>query len=480
MAGGLVWHMSDVIAATGGELVQGKGNEMFENISIDSRTLGKGDLFVAIQGQQHDGHDFIDRVLAQGAGGVMIDQAHASRINTPRATGRGARVVVKDTVVALGDLARHRRRSVNPRVAAITGTNGKTSTKEMAAMVCGRRYRVLATTGNFNNEIGLPLTLLRLEKGHQVAILEMGMNAPGEIGRLAKICEPDMGVVLNVGAGHLEGVENIDGVARAKAELLEALTDKDTAIVNADDMRVMKMAQKVRGRVVTYGMRQKADITAASVRRQDGRVCFDLCLSATDEQVAVALPASGTFMVSNALAAAAIGAGLGLSAPEIKAGLENFSPVPGRMTITQTRAGFTLVDDTYNANPESMKAALAGLRELKGAGRGILIMGDMFELGDHAPVMHGKTGVMAAESGVDRLYVTGEFAEAVAGGAAAAGMTPEKIMIESKETIIEAVCPVLEPGDWVLVKGSRGMRMETVVQALSAYGNGAADREGGR
>ncbi|MDY6832768.1 MAG: UDP-N-acetylmuramoyl-tripeptide--D-alanyl-D-alanine ligase [Thermodesulfobacteriota bacterium] len=472
--------MSDVITATGGELIRGTGNEVFDNISIDSRTLGKGDLFVAIQGQHHDGHDFIDHVLAQGAGGVMIDQAHASRMGTPQAAGREARVVVKDTVVALGDLARHRRRSVNPRVAAITGTNGKTSTKEMAAMICGRRYRVLATAGNFNNEIGLPLTLLRLGKEHQVAILEMGMNAPGEIGRLAKICEPDMGVVLNVGAGHLEGVENIDGVARAKAELFETLTEKDTAIVNVDDPRVMKMAQKARGRVVTYGMGQQADITATSVRREEGRVCFDLCLSATGERATVALPVSGTFMVSNALAAAAIGAGLGLSAAEIKAGLEGFSPVPGRMTITQTRAGFTLVDDTYNANPESMKAALSGLRELKGAGRGILIMGDMFELGDHAPVMHGKTGVMAAESGVDRLYVTGEFAEAVAGGAASAGMTPEKIMTGSKEAIIEAVCPVLRPGDWVLVKGSRGMGMETVVQALSAYGNGVAGRKGGR
>lgn len=480
MADQRAWNIRDVAAVTDGELAAGAGHETFDGISIDSRTLQKGELFVAIAGQRYDGHDFIDQVLAQGAGGVMIDRTHAAAGIGTRIKSAGAPcVVVENTVRALGDLARHRRRVLNPRVAAITGTNGKTTTKEMAASVCRQRYRVLSTAGNFNNEIGLPLTLFRLEKQHRVAVLELGMSAPGEMGRLAKICEPDLGVVLNVGAGHLAGLESLDGVAKAKGELIEGLGKRGVAVLNADDARVARMAEKAPGRVITWGVSPGADVRAESVRRSEGRVCFDLILPG-GRRTAVALPVAGAFMVSNALAAAAVGEEFGVSAAEIKAGLEGFSPVPGRMTVVQTRAGFTLVDDTYNANPESMKAALTGLRELKGAGRGILIMGDMFELGDHAPLMHGKTGVMAAESGVNRLYVTGEFAEAVAGGAASAGMAPEKIMTGSKEEIIAAACSVLGPGDWVLVKGSRGMRMETVVRALLAHGDGATETKGSR
>ncbi|OQX64063.1 MAG: hypothetical protein B5M56_01095 [Desulfococcus sp. 4484_241] len=473
----LLWKAAEVARAAEGRLLSGSGETHFDRIVINSRLIEEKDLFVAIKGTRHDGHDFVAEVIGKGVRGVVVEHSGAPAL-MPMLESRGAVcVAVEDTTVALGRLARYRRRIVGPKVVAITGTSGKTTTRAITEAVCGRACRVLATHGNLNNAIGLPLTLLRLEMEHQLAILELGTNSPGEIAALAEICEPDIGVVLNVGPGHLQGLGSVEGVAREKGTLLEALDrESGVAVLNFDDPLVSGMADRASCRVIGYGLSKRADVRALSVKRGQRWLEFELFIRESGERVDVRLPCAGMFMVSNALAAAAVGCTLGIGAQEIKAGLERFVQVPGRMAIRNTRAGFTVVDDSYNANPSSVAAAISGLIDLKGDGRGILVMGDMLELGDHAADMHGKTGAVAVESGVDMICATGDFAKAVADGAVSAGMAPEKIITGSKDKIVNCLRSVLRDGDWVLVKGSRAMRMESVVSDLLALGDGGCTK----
>ncbi len=463
---GFTWTIDDVLDATGGACLLGSRQRRFSGVSIDSRRIGERELFVAIQGDHHDGHDYLDEVAARGAGGVVVEEGRLRHSLDPLQKAGLVAIVVFDTRVALGDLARYQRRRAALPIVAITGTNGKTTTKDMAALVCGRTLQVLATAGNYNNAIGLPLTLLQLKGTHQVGILEMGMNAPGEIAYLAKISEPNLGVVLNIGPGHLAGVGSLEGVVQAKGELVESLGSAGTAILNADDRRVAALARKAAGKVVTFGRAQKADVQATQVRKTGAGLLFDLQLPQAGVCRGVKLPAFGDYILTNALAAAAIGDLLGVPGPEIKKGLESFFPAPGRMNIIQTAAGVYVIDDTYNANPGSMEAAISGLCAVKGENRGFLVVGDMYELGEYAATMHEEVGAMAAGMGLEAVYATGEFAGEVKQGALAEGMSPEKIFIGTKAEItgqlLERVCP----GDWILIKGSRGMNMETVVTAV--------------
>ncbi|MEW6076399.1 MAG: UDP-N-acetylmuramoyl-tripeptide--D-alanyl-D-alanine ligase [Thermodesulfobacteriota bacterium] len=476
----MAWTGPDVLAAAEGELVCGAGDYFFSGVSIDSRSISPSHLFVAVKGQKHDGHDFIDEVLKKGVAGFVIDKSRRSTVAERIRSSGGLCVAVTDTVKALGAMARYRRRQAGLIVVAITGTNGKTSTKEMTARVLEQRYQVLATAGNFNNEIGLPLTLLRLEASHQVGVLELGMNAPGEIARLTRICEPDIGVVLNIGEGHLAGLGNIEGVARAKGELIETMGNNGAAVLNADDPRVLKLAEKAGGRVVTFGQGDQGDVRAVRFRQTDRDCAFDLVLSDQDDAVPVQLKVSGRHLVSNALAAAAVGKLMDIPAQIIASGLERFVPVPGRMNVIPTRAGFFVVDDTYNANPGSMRAAIAALKGLRGRRRGLLVFGDMYELGDQSAVMHQKIGGWAAESGAAMIFAVGDFARAVAAGAMEAGMTRDKIVTGTREQIIKALSKNVRSGDWVLVKGSRAMAMETVAAAIVGKGGGPEEEKPGR
>ncbi len=466
----MLWSTDEVIEATKGELISGDMGSSFAGFSIDSRRISADEMFVAIKGKNYDGHSFAGNVIEHGVRGIIINKNKTD--NLPAFTKQQKKnvvcVAVGDTTKALGDLASFNRKRSNVSVVAITGSNGKTTTKDMTAAVASRKYCTLSTEGNFNNEIGLPLTLLKLRQDHKLAVLELGMNAPGEIGRLADICSPDIGVITNISHAHLEGLGSINGIMRAKGELLERIKPGGKAVLNADDRRVLQLADKTTQDVLLFGVSKKAAIRAVSIKETKHGISFTLILP--EESISIDLRASGKFMVSNALAAAAVGYLLGESPMEIKTGLENFMPAHGRMNILASR-GIHIIDDTYNANPDSMKAAITTLKSLKGNNRGVLVAGDMLELGDYAESMHKMIGSFAAASGIARLYVTGEFAETVARGAKDENAGFKDIFIGSKEEILKDLIGWLRPGDWVLVKGSRSMNMEKIVKGVGEFLN---------
>ncbi|MFO7965028.1 MAG: UDP-N-acetylmuramoyl-tripeptide--D-alanyl-D-alanine ligase [Desulfobacterales bacterium] len=459
----LVWPTKDILEATGGDLLSGGLETDFAGISIDSRQIGRADLFVAIKGERFDGHDFIPEVLKTGVKGVVVEKAKIDKIPSDR-SGGVVQVAVNDTIGALGALAGWRRKAVPVKVAAITGSNGKTTTKEMTAAVLGRRFAVLATSGNHNNEIGLPLTLFGLCPGHQWAVLEMGMNHPGEIARLAGISMPDIGVITNVGRSHLEGLGSVDAVAREKAEILGKLASGGTAVLNADDPRVASIAGGTDKQVLFFGRSFSADVRAENIESRENGTCFELILPR--ESIGVHLKMPGTFMVSNALAAAGVGFLAGLHAEEIKDALETVTPVKGRMDILRIHSGAYLIDDTYNSNPDSAEAAISALQSLNKTGRSALVFGDMLELGESAGLMHTRVGQAAGNHGVHALFLPGEFARDVARGASEAGVPARNIFAGSKEEMLHELKSWVRPGDWILVKGSRSTHMETIVNAL--------------
>ena len=431
----LRWKTADILKATGGELIYGDLNDQFSGIGIDSRSISSGELYVAIKGEIHDGHSFAEDVIHQGVSGLVISKDNAKDL--PLTKWKEKEIVcmaVNNTTKALGDLASFHRKRTHASVVAITGSNGKTTTREMTAAVVRQRFTTLSSRGNFNNEIGLPLTLLKLNHGHKWAVVELGMNAPGEIARLGEICTPDIGVITNIGPAHLEGVGSIEGVMREKGELLDKIKAGGTAALNSDDHRILHLAGKTSVDVIFYGISDGATIRAKTIIEKDLSTSFMLALP--NEEISIDLKIPGIFMVSNALAAAAVGYKLGLSAKEIKSGLEDFKPVGQRMNILLTDSGVNLIDDTYNANPGSMEAALKTLTALKKNNRGIFVAGDMFELGRHAKKMHEKIGAMAARSDISLLYATGEFAETVARGAEGGGMKAESIHTGNKKEIV--------------------------------------------
>lgn len=460
------WTVDDVLKATGGRLISGAAGARFRGISIDSRTIRRGDLFVAIAGDNYDGHDFLEKACRAGAPGVLIAERYPGR-DSLLSNGKVLCIVVADTLKALGDLAAFHRRKSPVSVVAVTGTNGKTTTKEMAAAVLGRTFKVLKTPGNFNNLVGLPLTLFGLDAGHEWAVLEIAMNRPGEIRRLAEIAKPNFGVITNIGAGHLEGVQDLDGVMAAKGELLDVLGQDGIAALNADDERVARLAARFHGRVVAFGIYGSAEVWGAPVGQTLSGACFDLGWRNESTRVTLKIPGMGA--VYNALAAAAVGYGVGLPMVEIKKGLEQTAALPGRMEIMALTGDIHLVNDTYNANPASVSAAIKALDALKGDGRGLLVIGDMLELGEHARNAHKEIGIKAARAGLSGLFATGEFAGDVADGAAGAGMDTRKIHTGTKEALIQALEHSVKPGDWLLIKGSRRMAMDQVVDKLRSH-----------
>ncbi|MDM8549908.1 UDP-N-acetylmuramoyl-tripeptide--D-alanyl-D-alanine ligase [Desulfobacterales bacterium HSG2] len=477
------WTIAEILAATGGELLFELAADFrfqlstfkFSGISINSRKIFSDEVFVAIRGDVHDGHNFTEDVLEQGIRGLIISRDRIGDLPMGKWQDKGiVCVAVDNTTRSLGHLAAFNRKRSNVSVAAITGSNGKTTTKEMVAETVSRRFCTLSSRGSFNNEIGLPLTLLGLGDSHEWAVVELGMNNPGEIGKLSEICLPDVGVITNIGPAHIGRLGSMEAIMNAKGELLEKIRPGGTAVLNADDPRVAALGDQCAGfgvRTLFYSASQdlktESPVRALSVKADGIGTFFTLALPA--ESVPIHLRIPGRFMVSNALAAASVGYVLGLSAQEIKAGIEAFRPVRGRMDIFKTGSGVHIIDDTYNANPESMTAAIMTLRSLKGRHRGILVAGDMLELGEYAGTMHKKIGSVAAGSDVALLYAAGEFAETVAEGARNEGMDSRHIFTGSKSEIIEDLTTAIRPGDWVLVKGSRGMHMEEIVRGVREF-----------
>ena len=465
------WTTAEIISATGGNLLSGRTGQRFAGVGIDSRQIAANALFVAIVGDVHDGHKFCEDVLRQGARGLIVAQDKAGDL--PVDAWREEEitcVAVADTTKALGDLASFNRRRVGIKVVAITGSNGKTTTRKFTAAVVGQKYNTLATRGNLNNAIGLPLTLLRLKPDHQWAVLELGTNHPGEIAALAAICGPDIGVITNVAPAHLEGLGSLDGVMRAKGELLQGLKPGGQAVLNADDLRVRQLARECQAPVVLFGTGNDADVIAQNIRELPRGVGFDLAIDRERIEIGIQIP--GRFMVTNALAAAAVGHLLGLSLESIKQGLEKVEAESGRMAIIRTNNDITIIDDAYNANPASMLAAFDSLNALRGNRRCALVLGDMLELGEEAATWHRKIGAAAAQSGAARLYFAGEFAILAAESARKNKMAAQNAFVGTRAEIISELKQWLCAGDWVLIKGSRGMQMDKIVAAIKEWADG--------
>jgi len=469
------WFLRDIVKATGGRLLYGADSQCFNGIGIDSRVIAAGDLFAAIRGTIHDAHNFITQVVERGVRGIVVQEQTEIVLDHSYFEKQGvACVAVGDTTQALGALAAFRRRQVQIPVVAITGSNGKTTTRQMTAQVIAQRFKTLATEGNLNNEIGLPLTLFRLTAEHQAAVLELGMNHPGEMDRLGAICRPTIGLITNVGPAHLEFLGSVQAVARAKGELLTHVDPKGYAVLNKDDDHVAALASRASCAVFFFGTSAQADVRAESIDETAGGINFELILP--QDRLAIALQTPGRFMVSNALAAAAAGYLAGVGSREIKAGLESFRPVKGRLNVITTANGIHIVDDTYNANPASMAAAIHTLTALKRSGRGFIVLGDMLELGDTAADLHHRVGSIAGGARPDKLYAFGEYARDVLSGARQAGVAQSQLVTATKEEIAGDLLHELKPGDWVLVKGSRGMAMETVVEAILSWAQTVSGR----
>ena len=426
----------------------------FRGVVVDSRQAGRGDLFVALPGERTDGHEFVADAVARGARGALVRRKPA---RLPREV---ALFVVGDTLAALQRLAAGRRDRRSARVIGVTGSIGKTTTKEITAAVLATRYPVLKNEANYNNEIGLPLTLLSLTRRHKRAVLEMGMYARGEIRTLCEIARPEIGVVTNVGPSHLERLGSIDAIVEAKAELVESLPRGGVAILNGDDLRVRSMAVRTKARSVLFGCSDDADVRATDVtsRGLDG-VSFRLRSQGESALVRSKLP--GRHIVSNALAAAAVGLVDGMSVREVAAAL-GAAEVPLRMQAHRGRAGSTILDDTYNASPASMAAALDLLGEVPG--RRIALLGDMAELGAAEREGHLAVGRRAAEM-ADVIHTVGELGKLIAQAARKAGHGSVHHW-PTKEAAAEAVAAELGKGDVVLVKASRAAAFETLLDVL--------------
>lgn len=462
------WTGADLVAATGGERVCGSADAEFSEIGIDSRAIAASAVFVAIRGERHDGHRFAPAVVDGGVRGLVV--ARDALPDLPVAQWQSAGVVcvaVNDTTQALGALAAFHRRRAGVNVAAITGSNGKTSTRVLTAAVLEQRFSVLATRGNLNNEIGVPLTLFRLASDHQWAVLELGMNHPGEIGRLTAICEPRIGAITNIGPAHLQGVGSMEGVLRAKAELVEGMPSGGRAVLNVDDPRLRRLGAELDRPVTWFGRSPEADVRAEAEVESGAGLAFSLALP--DGRVPVRLPLMGRFQVLNALAAAAVGHLAGLGPETIAAGLSVGRPEKGRMVRVDTRRGIHLIDDTYNANPASMAAAVETLTSLAPAGQRVLVMGDMLELGPEAPALHREAGRRAVAAGVDRLLACGPLSGEVAAGAKAAGLPADRVETGPPEALVTELTTTLRANDWVLIKGSRGMAMERILNLLREW-----------
>ncbi|MBI5589586.1 MAG: UDP-N-acetylmuramoyl-tripeptide--D-alanyl-D-alanine ligase [Deltaproteobacteria bacterium] len=462
------WTTDDILVATAGEWICGNRNIQFSGIAIDSRMISLTEFFVAIRGEFHDGHRFCSDVVQSGVKGILIDIHSIGALPIAEWRQKGiACIGVKDTTRALGDLAAYHRRRCSVSVVAITGSNGKTTTRSMTSDILCRRFKVLSTAGNFNNHIGLPLTLLNLEREHEWAVLELGMNHSGEIDRLSEICQPNIGVITTIGTAHLENFASTDGILQAKAEIFAHLQHDGLAVLNMDDPKLLELSGRLSVPVIFFGLNPGARVRARQVETRSSGTSFFLDLP--EETVEVRLPVAGTFMATNALAAATVGYALGLPGDEIKAALENFKPVKGRMNVIESARWVHIVDDTYNANPVSMAAAIQTLQKIKGEHRGILVIGDMLELGKESLELHRKIGEIAATSGIAALYATGRFASAVAQGAAGQGMDSGRIFVGDRQAICEHLKGDLKKGDWVLIKGSRAMGMEKIVHDIADW-----------
>ncbi len=459
-----MYRVRDIADVMGGEIIApdpAQGQARPAGVSIDTRGLRPGDIFFALRGPVRSGEEFVDEAFRRGALAAVVSEAWAA--GHPD-TAAGILIRVANTTGALQVLAAHYRRSLRVQVVAITGSNGKTTTKEMTAAILARRYRTAKTQGNFNNDLGVPLTLLAIPEDAEAAVVEMGMNHQGEIRRLAEISRPRVGVVTNVGESHLEFLGSVENVLRAKGELLEYLQPADTAVVNADDPHLMSGSLVVRARTLTFGIDAPADFRASGVEAVSGEGAR-FALAGHDVRLGV----PGREFVYDALAAVAAGTALGVPVDDACEALQGFRPC--RMRMETIRAGdATVINDAYNANPASVRAALRTLGGIAARGRRIAVLGDMLELGQHSSRLHFEVGEAVGQSAVDRLFTVGTHSREIQSGALSQGLPADNGRhSEETEEALEVLRRTVAKGDVILVKGSRGCRMETIAEGLVSF-----------
>ena len=427
-----------------------------ESITTDSRQAEKGCLFVAIPGERVDGHDFIPSVFEKGALAVISER----ELENPA----GPYIQVESSLEAVKGIAAYYREQLDIKVVGITGSVGKTSTKEVIASVLAQKYNVLKTLGNFNNELGLPLTVFRLRDEHQVAVLEMGISHFGEMHRLAKIARPDICVITNIGQCHLEFLKNRDGVLRAKTEIFDFMKEDGSIVLNGDDDKLAQIQEAKGIRPIFFGTESGRSVYADHIENL-GLKGVQCRIHVDDKSVSVLIPIPGHHMVMNALAAAAVGHQLGLTMEEIKAGIEQLEAVSGRFHIIEN-GRLQIIDDCYNANPVSMKASLDVLCDAKG--RRVAILGDMGELGENEAQLHAEVGAHASGNHIDLLICTGTVSSHMAEAAVADGGCGEVLQVPTLDALLTCLPSLIEPDDTVLVKASHFMHFEKIIEAFSA------------
>ncbi|MCX6562262.1 MAG: UDP-N-acetylmuramoyl-tripeptide--D-alanyl-D-alanine ligase [Candidatus Aminicenantes bacterium] len=451
-------RLDRIAETTGGTILQGPPERVFRDFNIDSRRTTPGELFFAIVARR-DGHDFVAAAAERGAAGAVVSRP------VPAVAGDFALLQVPDSLGALQLLAKKVLEGRSLKVVGITGSVGKTTTKEFTAAILSRKFQVLKSEGNFNNHLGLALTLLRLEPRHDAAVLEMGMSAPGEIRTLTEIAPPDVAVITNVSPVHLEFLKTMEAIAAAKKEILEGMRPDGIAVLNGDDPFVEQIAQARNGRKIFFGLSRGCDIRVENLQRlgYDG-FKFDLVLDGDRRRIR--FPFLSETYIYDLLAAVGVGRALSLSLDEIEQGIQDLKPYAKRGLLLRLAKKIVVVDDSYNSNPRALEAALRNYAALP-ARRRVAVLGDMLELGQAAAKFHEDAGLQAERSGWDLLVTVGPLSRRMAKGARLAGMGMDRILsFATSEDAAAQVPALLREGDLVLVKGSRGIRTETIVEAL--------------
>ncbi|MBM4065850.1 MAG: UDP-N-acetylmuramoyl-tripeptide--D-alanyl-D-alanine ligase [Planctomycetes bacterium] len=455
-----ILSLDEILKAICGRIISSNEAAQINGISTDSRSIRSGDLFFALKGERFDGHQFVMHAMNTGAAGAVISnefKLEPEYKNFPV-------IRVKDTTTALGDLAKYYRKKLSAKIIGITGSNGKTTTKEMTYHLLSQFGFVAKSQKSFNNFIGVPVTIFEIENRHQYGVLEMGTNAPGEIRRLSEIGAPDIAVIVNISKAHLEGLKSIEGVARAKAEILENLRKNGVFVYNADNTWCAKIAESFKGEKLSFGFSSQAHIKCTDVKKKDKGYVLEL-----NGHLNVPLPIPGYHNITNCLASFAICKALGHDIRCVKDAFSSFKlPL---MRIEQQRIGkITVINDAYNANPESVRAAIQYLSEIDARGRKVFVCGDMLELGNESAQLHKEIGETVSCLNIDLLWTVGKYASEIAKAAKSSGV-PESQVISFQDVsdITPAEINELRENDIVLIKGSRGMHMENIIEKFKEF-----------
>lgn len=450
--------ISDIKKLNGVEIINQKLFKKISDVSIDSRKLKPGDLFFAIKGENFDGHDFIDEVISKGASAVVIEKKYLEKFkdkNYPL-------VVVEDTTKALGELARIYRDKFDVKVIGLTGSNGKTTTKEMIAEILSQKFKTLKSEGNLNNNFGVPLNLFRLQKSHEVAVIEMGINHFGEMGALCEIANPDFGLVTNIGTAHIEFLKSREGIAEEKGELFKYLIRKNGfGFINSDEKLIKEQAKGLK-RKLTFGFNSKADVRGKIISLNNLAQPV-LKVTYRNKSVVINLPTFGIHTAQNALSAAAVGLKFGVSLKKIKSALEAFKSYDKRMQVIEI-GGYTIINDTYNASPESMKMAIQTMSMMKGYFQKVAVLGDMLELGEFSEKFHRELANYLKENGIQKVFFFGEFTKS--SFEEALKLECDAKHFDDKKQIADEIKKTIPEGSLILLKGSRKMKMEEIIEYL--------------